>query len=343
MAKLLEIIETPEAITAEATAFVWEEYEAPRKRIKRVRPVEHHFAVSIPKATKDAAPLAFVVEYFPEMVGRRDSDKEEYRPGHDQQIRSYKGKLYTPARFSRHPYYTGAYIDPRGELERAVKSVCDIAPYDIAELLEQASRDEIRADKWHYYGHVTAESVTEDAAHVCNNLIVIDGQVWKECDEPVYIYHAPDSWQGRRTPAFVTVSDDHTSWGYRNGMGARDMIAMTFYHGGTERHAYIRVLRHDLVTIDSTARDLESDRDRQQRYADEAAEKVERLEKELAQAREDLAQEREDLAAKAARLETYQSAPLDYWRERIGEANESVFCRIKSRAAATARLIEKEV
>ena len=65
MAKLISIIETPEAITAEASAYVWEEYDAPRKRVPRARIVEHPFTVTIPKYTEEAAPVAFVVEHFP--------------------------------------------------------------------------------------------------------------------------------------------------------------------------------------------------------------------------------------------------------------------------------------
>ena len=342
MAKLVSITETAEAITAEASAYVWEEYDAPRKRVKRVRPIEHAFAVSIPKVTEEAAPLAFVVEYFPQVLDNFKTGTHKYRSGYDQQVRYSSGKFYTPARFDRHPYYTGAYIDPRGELERAVNNINDIAPYDITELLEQASRDEIRTDKWHYYGHVTAEYIDDEAANACNGLIVINGELWHECDEPVYVYHASDSWHGNKYNARITVSTDSTSWGYSNGAGALDRIAMAFYWADVARCAYIDVKRPDLVTIDSTARNLEKERDRQQRYTDEAAENVKSLEKKLQEAREQLAQERGTLAARAARLETYQRNPLDYWRKRIGDANESAFARIRRNAEAAAHLVEKE-
>ena len=341
MTKLANITETAEAITAEAIAYVWEEYDAPRKRVKRVRPVEHAFTVSIQKTTKDAAPLAFVVEYFPQMVGRPDIE-QEYRPGYDQHIRAYGGRFYTPARFSRHPTHTGTYIDPRGELKRSVESISDIAPYDIAELIEKASRNEYRADKWHYYAHSTAEYIDDRARSACADLLVISGELWKECDEPAYIYHAPDRWRGITLPAYITVSDDRTSWGYRNCIGALDRIAMAFYHDGAERHAFIDVKRPDLVTIDSTARDLAADRDRQQRYTDDAADKVKRLEEQLKEAREDLDKERESLAKRTARLDTYQRAPLDYWRERIGDASESRFLHIQRKAAAAARIISSK-
>lgn len=337
MAKLIRITETAEAITAHGTAYVWEEYDAPRKRIPRARPVEHRFTVSIPKATEEAAPVAFVVEYFPQM-----DSSDEYRPGWNQIIRHHAGKLYTPARFSRHPTHTGTYIDPRGELERAVTDIDDISAYAIAELIEKASRDEYRADKWHYYGHSTAEYIDDRARDACTDLLIIAGEVWKECDEPAYIYHAPDRWRGIVHPAYITVSDDRTSWGYRNGMGALDRIAMAFYHADVARHAYIDVKRPDLVTIDSTARDLAADRDRHQHYTDDAADKVKRLEEQLKEAREDLDKEREDLAKKAARLDTYQRAPLDYWRERIGDASGSRFTHIQRKAAAAARLISSK-
>ena len=324
MSKQESITETAEAITAEATAHVWEEYDAPRKRIKRVRPVEHRFTVSIPKATKNAAPLAFVVEHFPEMVN------DEYRAGYDELIRAYGGKLYTPAI----PRTT-----PREKLESIVKHVTDIPAYELEELTAQANRDEIRADQWRFYGHVSAESVTEEAARDCSGYVVIDGELWEECAEPVYIYHGSSSWGGIRHAGYVTASTNRETWGYKSGMGALDRIPLTFYHYGTERRAYIDVKRPDLVTIDSTARDLVADRDRQQRYTNDAAEKVEQLEKQLQRAREELEEERADLAKQTARLETYQRAPLDYWRERIGNADASAFHRIKTRAAATARLI----
>lgn len=324
MSKLVDITETAEAITAHGIAYVWEEYDAPRKRIKRARPVEHRFTVSIPKSTKDAAPLAFVVEHFPEMVN------DEYRAGYDEHVRAYDSKFYTPAT----PRTT-----PREKLESIVQCVTDIPAYELEELTARADRDEIRADQWHYYGHVSAESVTEDAARVCSGFISIDGELWEECAEPVYIYHASSSWGGVRHAGYVTVSTNRDSWGYNDGIGALDRIPLTFYHYGTTRRAYIDVKRPDLVTIDSTARDLVADRDRQQRYTNDAVEKVEQLEKQLQRAREELEEERADLAKQTARLETYQRAPLDYWRERIGNADASAFHRIKTRAAATARLI----
>lgn len=327
MSKLVSITETAEAITAEATAHVWEEYDAPRKRIKRVRPVEHRFTVSIPKATKATAPLAFVIEHFPEMVD------DEYRAGYDEPVRTYDGKLYTPAI----PRTT-----PREKLESIVEYVPSIPAYELEELTARANRDEIRADQWHYYGHVSAESVTKEAARDCSGYVVIDGELWEECAEPVYIYHPSSSWGGIRHAGYVTVSTNRESWGYKSGIGALDRIPLTFYHYGTARRAYIDVKRPDLVTIDSTARDLAADRDRQQRYTNAAAEKVAQLEKQLQQAREELEEERADLAKQTARLETYQTAPLDYWRERIGDAAASTFRRVQNRVAATARLISSK-
>lgn len=326
MAQLVKIIETPEAITAEVSAYVWEEYDAPRKRIKRARPVEHRFTFSIPKATKDAAPLAFVVEHFPEMVN------DEYRAGYDEPIRAYGGKLYTPAT----PRTT-----PREKLENIVKHVTDIPAYELEELTAQANRDDIRADQWRFYGHVSAESVTEEAARVCSGFVSIDGELWEECAEPVYIYHASSSWGGVRHAGYVTVSTNRESWGYRynDGIGALDRIPLTFYHYGTARRAYIDVKRPDLVTIDSTARDLAEESERRQKHADDAAEKVAQIEKQLQQAREELEKKRAEAAKHAARLETYKRAPLDYWRERIGDADASAFHRIQTRAAATARLV----
>lgn len=324
MSKLVDITETAEAITAEAIAHVWEEYDAPRKRIKRARPVEHRFTVSIPKATKDAAPLAFVVEHFPEMVN------DEYHAGYDELIRAYGGKLYTPAI----PRTT-----PREKLESIVKHVTDIPAYELEELTAQANRDEIRADQWRFYGHVSAESVTEEAARDCSALVFIDGELWEECAEPVYIYHPSSSWGGVRHAGYVTVSTNRGSWGYNDGIGALDRIPLTFYHYGTTRRAYIDVKRPDLVTIDSTARDLTEESERRQKHADAAAEKVAQIEKQLQQAREELERKRAEAAKQAARLEAYKRAPLDYWRERIGDADASAFNRIKTRAAATARLV----
>ena len=324
MSKLVGITETAEAITAEAIAHVWEEYDAPRKRIKRARPVEHRFTVSIPKATKDAAPLAFVVEHFPEMVN------DEYIAGYDEPVRAYGGKLYTPAT----PRTT-----PREKLESIVKHVTDIPTYELEELTAQANRDEIRADQWRFYGHVSAESVTKEAARVCSGLVSIDGELWEECAEPVYIYHASSSWGGVRHAGYVTVSTNRDSWGYNDGIGALDRIPLTFYHYGTTRRAYIDVKRPDLVTIDSTARDLAEESERRQKYADAAAENVAQIEKQLEKAREELERKRAEAAKQAARLETYQCAPLDYWRERIGDADASAFHRIQTRAAATARLV----
>lgn len=334
MAKLVNITETPEAITAEAVAYVWEEYDAPRKRIKRARIVEHPFAVSIPKYTEEAAPLAFVVEYFPQMVG------DEYRAGHDEQIRHAGGKFYTRARYCRHSYYSDQYRDPATELQRAISCISDVTDREREEYAEAIARDEMRADQWPTL-YDRAERIDENAPHYVKGLAVIAGELWHTCEEPVYEYHS--AWRSygskRETPAYISVNNyDHK---HRNTYGAMDRAALAYYHAGVTRTAFIRVLRPDLVTIDSTARDLAADSDRAAEQLAEARAALERLEKELAEARASLESAAVNANKAREKCENYAADPRAYWMEKAAYLESAdpakPFGARRSRAAAAVR------
>lgn len=334
MAKLVSINETAEAITAEAIAYVWEEYDAPRKRIKRARIVEHRFTVSIPKYTEEAAPVAFLVEYFPQLVGN------EYRAGHDEQIRHAGGKFYTRARFCRHNYYSDQYRDPVTELQRAISCINDVDDYDREKYAEAIARDEMRADQWPTT-YNRAERIDEDAPRYTKDLAVIAGELWHTCKEPVYEYHS--AWRSygsrREIPAHISVNDyDHK---HRNIYGAMDRAALAYYHAGVTRAAFIRVLRPDLVTIDSTARDLAADSDRAGEQLKEARADLERLEKELAEARAALESAAVNADKAREKCENYAADPRAYWMEkaaRLESADPSKpFSARRSRAAAAVR------
>jgi len=320
MAKLVSITETAEAITAEAIAYVWEEYDAPRKRIKRARIVEHRFTVSIPKYTEEAAPVAFVVEYFPQIVG------DEYRAGHDEQIRHAGGKFYTRARFCRHNYYSDQYRDPVTELQRAVSCINDVDDYDRERYAEAIARDEMRADQWPTI-YNRAERIDEDAPRYTKDLAVIAGELWHTCEEPAYEYHSVWRSYGsrREIPAHISVNDyDHKC---RNIYGAMDRAALAYYHAGVTRTAFIRILRPDLVTIDSTARDLAADSDRAGEQLAEARAALESAAVNANKARE--------------KCENYAADPRAYWMEKAAHLESAdpskPFSARRHRSAAAVR------
>lgn len=340
MAKLEKITETAQAITAEAIAYVWEEYDAPRKRIPRARIVEHRFTVSIPKYTEEAAPIAFVVEHFPQMVN------DEYRAGYDEQIRHAGGKFYTRARFCHHNYYSDQYRDPVTELQRAISCISDVTDREREEYAEAIARDEMRADQWPTT-YDRAERIDEDAPRYVKDLAVIAGELWHTCEEPAYEYHS--TWRSygsrREIPAHISVNDyDHK---HRNIYGAMDHAALAYYHAGVTRTAFIRVLRPDLVTIDSTARDLAADSDRAGEQLREARADLERLEKELAEARAALESAAVNASKAREKCESYAADPRAYWLskcERLEAIEDGTpFTASRSRrATAIRRELEKE-
>ena len=177
MVKLINITETPDAITAEAVSLVWEQYEAPRKRLPRARIIEHRFTVSIPKVSEDAAPLAFVVEHFPTMT----LDNKEYRAGYDQPIRWYSGKFYTPARMRNRLRYlnwrnANEYdsADPVTYMIAHVKSLPSETERERERHAEAIARDAIRADSHAGY---TADSVAREVRHMTYGKIIISGEI----------------------------------------------------------------------------------------------------------------------------------------------------------------------
>lgn len=344
MAKLINIVETPEAITAEAVSLVWEAYEAPRKRLPRARIVEHRFTVSIPKVSEDVAPLAFVVEHFPQMT----LDYKEYRAGYDQPIRWYMGEFYTPARFIDHPYYSGTYTTAREELRRAITEP-GVPEYVLKDYAAAIARDEVKANKWYSYSCETAESVEQDAARFVSGLLVIGGELYDKCTEPVYKYNPTDRyWRGDRRiayPAHISATFyKPTPSGFFPNVeyGALDYIALAYYHADTARNAYIKVLRPDLVTIDSTAQDLEESADAADKAVTEARDNLESLEKKLAAARASLEEAEAKAERSRATLEAYKADPLAYWEDRAGGAADSVFYRQRRGAERIRRELAKE-
>lgn len=342
MAQLVKIIETPEAITAEATAYVWEEYNAPRKRVPRARIVEHRFTVSIPKYTEEAAPLAFVVEHFPEMVGR---NLDEYRAGYDQPVRYAGGKFYTPARFNvmgkPSPWQSS---DPRERIAAHVNNTSGVNERERAEYAEAIARDEIRADQWPATCD-RADRVEDETSYFAHNLAVIAGEVWQECGEPTYEYYS--SWWGRDHTQCIFVTTDENRQG-RSTYGANDAAALAYHHAGTERRGYIRILRPDLVSIDRKARDLEENANRAARNLQDARDRIKELQDQLKDARAHLAETRDADAKARADLAVYEADPRAWWAKKADDLEESAdtlkpFARRHSRNAdAIRRALEME-
>lgn len=338
MTKLISITETPEAITAEASAFVWEEYDAPRKRVPRARIIEHRFTVSIPKYTEEAAPLAFVVEQFPEAFFNTKTGAYDYRPGYDQPVRYTGGKFYTPARFNitgkPSPWQSS---DPRERIAAHVNNTSGVNEREREEYAEAIARDEIRADSWPATTD-RADRVEDETSYFTHDLAVIAGEVWQECGEPTYEYYS--SWYGRDRTRCIYVTTDKNHRG--NSYGANDAAALAYYHAGVNRRGYIRVLRPDLVTIDSKARDLEESADRAARNLKDARNTIKELQNRLKDARAHLAETKEAEAKARANLAAYEADPREWWIKKAAELEESAdtlkpFARHHSRNAAAIR------
>lgn len=316
MAKLVSITETAEAITAEASAYVWEEYDAPRKRVPRARIVEHRFTVSIPKYDDAAAPLAFVVEHFPEMVGR---NLDEYCPGYDQPVRYAGGKYYTPARFNiigkRDPWNSS---DPRERIAAHVNNTNGVSDRERAEYADAIARDEVRADKYPATMN-RADRVEDETSYFAHDLAVIEGEVWQECGEPTYEYYS--SWFGRdRARAILVTTDKNRIW--RSSYGALDRVALAYHHAGVERYGYIRVIRPDLVTIDRTAQDLAERTERAARNLKDARDQIKELQQQLKTARAHLTETKQADERARADLATYETDPRAWWESKAAEAEQ---------------------
>lgn len=337
MAKLVSITETAEAITAEGIAYVWEEYDAPRKRVPRARIVEHRFTVSLPKYTEEAAPVAFVVEHFPQM----SANHEKYFPGYDEPIRYAGGKFYSPARLDIRHRYGSAYdyesTDPHKRAAGIVSLVKTISDRDRKEYAEAIERHEIRADEYPAR-YPRADVIADDVARHASGLAIIDGEVWQECKEPAYTYTAPGWFSSR--PGYVSASTDYSPTDSRHIYGATDRAALAYYHATAARLAYIDVRRPDLVTIDATARSLAEEDERKSAKAAEIREKIERLLKDLEEAQAEADRAR-------ANLDSYAADPRAFWTakaERLESLEDgSPFKAHHSRrAAAVRRELEKE-
>lgn len=339
MAELISITETAEAITAEAIAHVWEEYDAPRKRVKRARIVEHRFTVSIPKYTEDAAPLAFVVEHFPELTGR---DSAIYRPGYDQPIRHVAGLFYTPVRMDyRHRHGTASQwesADPRERLTAQVSSIRAVSDHERTEYADKVARHEQRADE---YPATTdrAEQVERQAEEIAQGLIVIGGELWQQCKEPAYVYSAPGWFSSK--PGYILASTDYSETrDLQSVYGASDRIALAYHHATATRYGYIKVLRPELVTIDHTARKLAAESERKTSKADEIREQVVRLMRELEEAQAEANDAR-------ASLDSYTVNPHTFWTNKAAHLEDiedgTPFKQWRSaRAAAVRRELEME-
>lgn len=337
MAKLVNITETAEAITAEGIAHIWEEYDAPRKRIKRARIVEHRFTVSIPKFNDEAAPVAFVVEHFPQM----SADLERYFPGYDEPIRYAGGKFYSPVRLDIRHRRGSAYdyesADPRERIAGVIELVTSISDRDRERYAEAIDRHEIRADEYPAR-YPRADVIAHDVARHASGLAIIGGEVWHECNEPAYTYTAPGWFSSR--PGYVNASTDYSPTDSRHIYGATDRAALAYYHATAARIAFIDVRRQDLVTIDATARSLAEEDERKSRKADEIREKIERLTKDLEEA-----QAEADKAREA--LDSYTADPRAYWTakaERLESLEDGSPFRAhrRTRAAAVRHALEVE-
>ena len=334
MAKLIRITETAEAITAEAMAYVWEAYDAPRKRVPRARIVEHRFTVTLPKYDEDAAPLAFVIEHH------QDGD----RPAWEEPIRYAGGKLYAPVSANyAHRYGTASKwksADPREYLTANTESVGAVSERERDEYADRIARHDVRADEYpaRYY---TADKVEKDARRIIAQRVIIGGEIWEETNEPVYEYYSADHWGGRVTPAYIGVRTEDTGNPGRNLYGAQD-VALDFFHADTPHASDIRVYMPELVTVDRTARDLAQDCSRTARNLDSAREKLDKLEKQLAEARVNLAAKETEAAEAIAKRDKYAADPRAFWVDRAQRYGNSPFASTRRAAERINSAFAKE-
>lgn len=334
MAEVTSIYETPTAVIADCVAYIWEEYDAPRKRVKRARPIAHPFNISIPKVDESAAPVAFVIEHFPRV--NVEMNRIIGAP-YDEPVRAYAGRFYTPARMN---WRNHSEPDPRVMLKYAAQEVPSIAAYNLDSYRAFAARDEIRADQAPAY-YPRANHVTEQVARWTPRSIIINGAVWDECDEPVYKFVNADHYKGRTRPAFITVETDHSraQWSM---VGALNHAELAIYFPTTARLAYIDVKRPDLVTIDTRLNDLKAASAKADNAAQEARENLKRAREALATARENVTKADEQQKKAREELAQYERSPRDYYQARLEKFGSSLFGKKNERrTAALARIIDR--
>lgn len=334
--KKIEITETPEAITARCSVEIWEEYDAPGKRIKRARPIEYPFALSIEKVPEQAAPVAFVVEHFP---GVTCDLAHVITPAWNQPIRVYHGQFYTPAR-TINGWNDRRDPDPREILKYAAADVPTIyEPYG-EDIHARAAAHDIRADREGNYPR--AEHVEKRITQAAPGCIIIEGVVWEQCGEPLY-YYVQEYWHnGRKSPAHISVTTDATRAGIAK-WGALDTIELAIYHRDTARLAYIDVKRPDLVTFDSRRDSLESASRRAADEADRAATALKAAREALKTARENVKKAEAAQKKAADKLSQYDRDPREYYRAYIDHLTASPFGRRNpDRAARITRIIDEK-
>jgi hypothetical protein len=300
MARIISITETAEAITANATALVWEEYDAPRKRIPRARIVEHAFSVSIPKYDDAAAPVAFVVEHY----------KDGSTPAYAEPVRYAAGKYFTPVRLDdrhRHSADPWESADPRAYLTAQVESLHAVSEHERTEYADAIARHEIRADEYPARTD-RAQDVEQRAERIAYGLAAIDGELWKQCQEPAYIFISPGWFSSGH--GWINAATHYRD--YDDPYGANDAAALAYHHPHAERLGHIEVMRPDLVTIDHMQRHL-ANRDK------ETADKVEEIRAQIEALQTELEEEQRAADKARANLAAYTADPRAFWLEKCAK------------------------
>ena len=131
-----------------------ESYIPPRCRKPRNRVVEDKIITTLRETTKMAAPVAFVVH-----------DYERYLEMTDIEVRHFKGKLYRK----------------RYNFDEVCLNGTEPAPYTVEDLVKKLER---RPD---YYPYESREESIESARSRAREYLLIDGEVWHVCGEPMYV------------------------------------------------------------------------------------------------------------------------------------------------------------
>lgn len=176
---------------------------AANRRSKRER-LDGYIPVSIEITEFDALEAPVACRY-----------PESYMPEKTTPVRYFEGRFFVPENEGNHRDGTMAYISAAKFLENAVAGYVSSNPIaDNNAAVSQYLRGELQSfesDAFKDYDRVRAKEKIDHVLKTATSLALIDGKVWKEIAQPVYIINPPMNFHGERHGAWVNVkpmSDD---------------------------------------------------------------------------------------------------------------------------------------
>lgn len=151
----------------------------PSKRFKnlRTRSVENNVRVEVKEPTESEFPIAFVVHDYQSVYDDATSysnfeGRNEYKM-FSEEIRTYKGKLYTPVRIT-HGAAISLHFENFNYIEQTIKNS---KPF-------YSSGNDFTENS--IIKETDIKEVIKLIKNEAREYVIFDGKVWKECGEPMY-------------------------------------------------------------------------------------------------------------------------------------------------------------